>query len=53
MKPPADVDEKGNKKEDAKNKFAMKDLEYPKLELVICKRGVVKHNNADGAPVPG
>lgn len=28
--------------EDAKNKFANRDLEYPKLELMIIKRGIVR-----------
>lgn len=28
--------------EDKKDKFAKKDLEYPKLELLICKRGKLK-----------
>jgi hypothetical protein len=33
----------------------MKDLEYPKLELVLCKRGVVKASpGEDGEPAqPG
>lgn len=31
----------------------MKDLEYPKLEFVICKRGVVKYSQQDGDAIPG
>lgn len=39
---------------DQRSKFAMRDLEYPKLELLICKRGVVKQKDPDGKPgIPG
>jgi len=27
---------------DQREKFAQKDIEYPKLELIICKRGCLK-----------
>ena len=33
---------KGDTEPDKKEKFAKKDLEYPKLELMICKRGKLK-----------
>lgn len=40
--------------QDQRSKFAMRDLEYPKLELLICKRGVVKSKDQDGKPgIPG
>jgi hypothetical protein len=32
---------------DQKNKFAMRDLEYPKLELLIVKRGIVSVKGED------
>jgi len=53
-KPPEEKDEKGKGKGDARSRFAMKDLEYPKLELVLCKRGVVKKSHDEnGEEKPG
>ena len=42
LKPECKEDDMGNMTEDAKNKFANRDLEYPKLELLIVKRGIVR-----------
>lgn len=39
LKPPKDEDE-GTK--DSRENFAKKDIEYPNLELIICRRGIVK-----------
>ena len=41
MKPPQEEDEMGEKKLDSRDKFANRDLEYPNLELIICKRGIL------------
>ena len=48
-------DEEGNKKEDSRAKFANRDLEYPILKLVICKRGrLMPSENPNGERVnPG
>ena len=35
---------------DSRQKFAKKDLEYPKLELILCRRGVLKKDPEDKGP---
>lgn len=56
--PPPQIDPKTGKEieskiDEAKAKFAAKDLEYPKIELIVCKKGKLHPDknvkNADGS----
>lgn len=44
--------QKKKEEKDARKRFAARDVEYPKLELIVCKKGVLKADknvkNADG-----
>jgi hypothetical protein len=39
-------------KNEHRNKFALKDLEYPNLQLIICKKGKVAGNNDKKGVMP-
>ena len=49
-----EVDAKGKKTEkkpkDARSKFAQKDLEYPELQLIICRRGKIMPKDGESVP---
>jgi hypothetical protein len=42
--------EAGKPKKDAKSKFAQKDLEYPDLQLIVCRRGKIMPKEGEKVP---
>lgn len=38
-----------DKDDETKNKFANKDIEYPNLQLIICRKGIIKNDCNDKA----